>query len=124
MTIADRVWNRALQEGGQLGPGDRALASLLIVHGLIMNGGVHHAIECIEPEELRGAIEAYAFFGFDDVATFLRAADSDPVLMTWTDETELAANTRYVEMVPDDSHLFARFENLFERRGDPFAPID
>ena len=48
MTSADRVWNRAALEGGGAspGPGDRALASLLLVHGLVINGGVHHATLC------------------------------------------------------------------------------
>ena len=33
---ADKVWNRAAMQGGgdSPGPGDRALASLLLLHGL------------------------------------------------------------------------------------------
>ena len=126
MTNADKVWNRAaLAAGGDSpGPGDHALASLLLVHGLVMNGGVHHAIECIEPAELLAAAEGYSFFGFDDVAAFLRGAADDPVLSTWTDDTEVAADRRYAEMVPDDSHLVARFEDVFHEHGEQFAPLD
>jgi hypothetical protein len=126
MTSADRVWNRAALEGGgdSPGPGDRALASLLRVHGLVMNGGVHHAIESTDPAELVTAADGYAFFGCDDVAAFFRGAAADPVLSIWTDDAEDAANRRYAEMVPDDSYLFARFEEAYRERGDQFAPLD
>ena len=125
MTSADRVWNRAALEAGgdSPGPGDRALASLLLVHGLVMNGGVHHAIECVESVELAAAADGYAFFGVDDVAEFFRGASADPVLSTWNDDTEVVANRRYAEMVPDDSHLVARFEEVFRARPEQFAAL-
>lgn len=126
MTSADRVWNRAaLEDGGDSpGPGDRALASLLLLHGLANNGGIHHALECIEPAELLAAADGYAFFGFDDCAAFLRGADSNPLLSTWTEETEVAANRRYFQLIPNDAHLVARFEEVFRERGDQFAPVE
>ena len=125
MTIADRVWNRAALEGGGDSPraGDRALASLLLLHGLVMNGGVHHALGCIEPDELLAAVDGYAFFGFDDCAAFIRGASSDPLLATWTEDTEVAANRRYYQLIPNDSHLVVRFEEVFSERGDQFAPV-
>ena len=123
---ADRVWNRAALEagGGSPSPGDRALASVLLVHGLVMNGGVHHAIECVAPAELVAAADGYAFFGLGDVAAFFRGAAADPMLCVWDDDTEAAANHRYAEMVPDDSHLVARFEEAFRDRPEQFAPVD
>ena|SRR5688572_7890659 len=126
MTKPDRVWNRAaMQEDvSSLGRGDRALASLLLFHGLVMNGGLHHALESVKPEELLAAVDGYAFFGFDDVAALLRAADSDPVLGTVTDDMEVAANARYAKTVPDDSHLVARFEKVYAELSDQFAPVD
>jgi hypothetical protein len=125
VTSADQVWNRAaLESGGNSpGPGDRALASLLLVHGLVMNGGVHYAIESIESAELAAAADGYAFFGFDAVATFFRGASVDPVLSIWDDDTEVVANRRYEEMVPDDSSLVARFEEVCRERPEQFAPI-
>lgn len=90
------VRHAAMESGGvSPGAGDRALAALLVVHGLVMNGGVHHALEWVQPTELSAAIEDYAYFGFDDVAAFLRGAADDPVLSTWTDDTEVEANRRY-----------------------------
>lgn len=126
MTDADRVWNRAALNsgGGSPHPGDRALASILWVHGLVMNGGVHHALESIGPDALDGAIEGYSFFGLNDVAAFFRAADSDPVLSVWTEDTETTANQRYAAMVPSDSSLFERFGEVFRAHGDLFAPVD
>ena len=126
MTDADRVWNRAALDsgGGSSHPGDRALASVLLVHGLVMNGGVHHALESIGPDAIDRAIEGYSFFGLNDVAAFFSAADSDPVLSVWTEDTETIANQRYAAMVPDDSSLVARFEEVFRKHGDLFAPID
>ena len=124
-TSADKIWNRAaLEAGGESpGPGDRALASLLLVHGLVMNGGVHHALECIESEDLAAAADGYEYFGFGDVAAFFRGASDNPVLSTWSEDTEVAANRRYAEMVPDDSHLVARFQDVYRDRVDQFAPL-
>ncbi len=89
-----------------------------------MNGGVHHALKCLQPTELSAAVEGYAYFGFDDVAAFFRGAVNDPVLSTWTDSTEVEATRRYARMVPDDSHLVRRFEEVFRERADQFAPLD
>lgn len=124
-TIADKIWNRAASEAGgpSPGPGDRALASLLLVHGLVMNGGVHHAIECVEPAELRAAADGYEFYGFNEVAAFFRGSGSDPILRNWTDATEVAANGRYAKLVPDDSHLVARFQEVLRERAEQFAPL-
>ena len=125
MTNADQVWNRAcMMKGAESpGPGDHALASLISVHGLIMNGGVHHALECVEPSVLLAAADGYAFFGFDEVATFFRGAARDPILSAWTEDTEPIANRRYTEMVPDDSYLVARFAKVFHERPEQFAPL-
>jgi hypothetical protein len=126
MTSAEKIWNRAALEAGGKSPGrgDRSLASLLRLHGLIMNGGVHHALECLEPEERAAAADGYAFFGFDDVAAFIRGAPDDSVLSTWTDDNEFTANRRYAAMVPDDSRLMARFQEVFRGSREIFATLD
>lgn len=125
MTNADAIWNRAAMEdgGASPSPGDQALASILLVHGLIMNGGVHHAIECLESERLIAAAEGFAFFGLDDVAAFLRGAQDDPVLSDWTDDTEPIANERYCELVPDDSYLADRFAERYREKPEQFSPL-
>lgn len=122
-STADKVWNRAAMEDGGVspGPGDRALASLLLLHGLAMNGGIHHAIECLTPEEFSAAIEGFSYFDFDEIADWLSGASSDPLLKKWTENTEAAANFRYAECIPDDGYLSRRFEAVFRDRASDFA---
>jgi hypothetical protein len=72
LTEGDMIWNRACGEGPLRAlPGDRALAELLHAHGLAMNGGVLHAIECMTTKELSDAEAGYRYYGLDDVASFL-----------------------------------------------------
>lgn len=124
-TITDQIWNRAAQGGGDSpGRGDRALASLLLFHGLAMNGGIHHAIECLESDEFADAIQGFAYFGFDNFTAWLCAASTDPLLKEWTDETEIAALYRYAELIPDDDCLVTRFEAVYQERTSEFAPIE
>jgi len=126
VTIPDQIWNRAALERGGDAPraGDQALAALLVVHGLVMNGGVHHAIECVAATELAAAADGYAFFGLNEVATFFRRAAEDPVLSKWTNDTEVKANLRYENMIPSDSYLRARFKEVLHARADEFSPIN
>jgi len=125
-TTANRIWNRAVQEAGgdSAGPGDRALAAVLLLHGPVMNGGIHHGIDLLDATQLNDAIDGYSYFGFDEAASFLRGASSDPMLMEWTDETEAAAVYLCAELIPDDGRLFDRFEALLRDRPDDFSPMD
>ena len=125
MTVADQIWNRAALERGGAAPrsGDRALASLLLVHGLVMNGGVHHALESAAPAELAAAADGFEFFGFHDVAAVFRGAADDPALSKWTAETEVTANLRYEKLIPSDSYLEARFKEVLGERASEFAPL-
>jgi hypothetical protein len=125
VTVADQIWNRAALERGGAAPrsGDRALASLLLVHGLVMNGGVHHALESAEPAELAAAADGFDFFGFYDVAALFRPAADESVLSKWTHETEVTANLRYETLIPSDSYLNARFKEVLGKRAAEFAPL-
>ena len=125
LSVADQVWNRAAMEGGgdSPGPGDRALASLLLLHGLAMNGGIHHAIECVSPAELSAAIDGFSYFGLGDMAQWLRSAHSDPLLKKWTDHTETLAVSRYAEFIPSDAYLAERFEAVYRDRPTEFAAV-
>lgn len=122
-SAADKVWNRAAMEGGgdSPGPGDRALASLLLLHGLAMNGGIHHAIECLNPEELTAAIDGFSYFAFEDMAEWLGNAPNDPLLKEWTDDAETPAIFRYAEYIPDDAFLVTRFETMYRDKPSDFA---
>ena len=75
LTEADLIWNRACGVNPlRTWPGDRALADLLYAHGLAMNGGVLHAIECMTVEVLSEVEAGYRYFAFDDVASLLSRA--------------------------------------------------
>jgi hypothetical protein len=67
MTEANRVWNRAALEEGGRAPreGDRALAALLLAHGMVMNGGVQHATEALSADEMAAAAAGFRYFSSD-----------------------------------------------------------
>ena len=62
---ADAIWNRAaLEQGGpNPKPGDVALAALILAHGLVMNGGVHHAVACLTEDEIDAAVAGFSYLG-------------------------------------------------------------
>ncbi len=96
---------------------------MLNLHGLAMNGGPHHAIDLLSPEEISAAIDGFAYFGFKDMATWLTGASTDPLLKEWTDETETPAVFRYAELIAEDAEMVARFEKVLGERPDDFAPL-
>jgi hypothetical protein len=75
-----------------------------------MNGGVLHAVECLDDIELAHAESGYRFYGLGSAASVLSRAkeildqDEDPELH----ESEL--DEQYNEVVPDDDFLFVLFE--------------
>jgi hypothetical protein len=128
-TQADHIWNRACTlDVARLMAGDRALAALILFHGLIMNGGVLHALECMEsePQKFEAAMSGYRVFGFDHVADFLTVARSIAVV-TLTDDDfdslEAKLYGRYRDQIPDDSTLAERFEAYHRDHPEQFAPL-
>ena len=55
-------------------PGDRALTDLLRAHGLVMNDGVLHAVECLTAFELSDAESGFRFYGLEAAAFLLSRA--------------------------------------------------
>ena len=108
--------------------GDRALASLLIAHGLINNGGVTHVIEVLSEDEVMAAIEGFRFFDLDAAAILLdevrrglsreRARTGD-----YDERLELEFDEQYSELIPDDAVLEARFRRHFESHPEDFSSI-
>ena len=77
LTTADIIWNRAcLQDVAGLEVGDRALAAMILAHGLVMNGGVLHAVEALDADQLAAAKEGFRYFGLARVEAFLAEATS------------------------------------------------
>jgi len=124
MKETDIIWNRAC-EGAGLSPrkGDRALAALLKAHGLMMNGGVLHAVECLDATELANAKSGYCFFRLDSVADLMTRARLIFEAGQSLESYELKLDQEYAALVPDDSALCARFEERFEIKSSDFAPV-
>jgi hypothetical protein len=125
LSDADLVWNRACF--GKLDDcafrGDRALTALLLFHGLAMNGGVLHAVECLQPRELAAAKSGYRFFGFHDVAELISDIGSAGTVAERSDSQEASFGLRYRKSVPDDDALANRFEDYFKTNRSEFAPV-
>jgi hypothetical protein len=127
MSMADLVWNRAALESGgsNPGPGDRALADLLLAHGLVMNGGVLHAIEALTEEELKAAAAGYRYFGLHEVAQMLSETAWPPqdVELEVAENLEEETDRRYWQLVPSDSLLAETFESHYSENPGAFAPV-
>ncbi len=95
--------------------GDAALSAVLLVHGLVMNGGVFHAVQAVTKDELRAACAGFCYFGFDEVAGLLEAASREE----WTDESEARVNAAYTL---DDEDIAQSFREHFARDGEKYAP--
>jgi hypothetical protein len=103
--------------------GDRALQAMLLFHGLTMNGGVLHAIECLQSDELTAAEAGYRYFGLDNFGVLLK--DARAVAASRNDSLrEQALEKSYKLMVPNDEALAKRFEAALCRNPDDFAPLD
>ena len=125
----DRIWNRAALAAGDeqpgQGEGDQALASLLLLHSLALNGGIHHALESLSHVEVEKASSGFRFFGLSEVSEFLESrGDATSLLGKWTEETESLANEQYNLLVRGDGHLVECFERLLSERPECFAPLE
>jgi len=123
LTEADMIWDRACGEDpSRTHAGDRALAHLLRAHGLIMNGGVLHAVELLAPDELSDAQSGYRFYGLDEIASLLSRAKTLLEADDGLDAHEAQLDREYAEIVPDDTFLVKRFEKHFEANQAEYAP--
>jgi hypothetical protein len=124
LTEADKIWNRACGEEPMRSlPGDRALADLLRAHGLVMNGGVLHAVECLTAGELRDCQQGYRFYGLDGVASLLSRARSAFEGGGDLAEDEQRLNALYTAMIPSDSSVVERFEKHLKSSPSDYAPL-
>ena len=121
---AELVWNRALgNKAFRFLEGDLNLIVLLTTHGYVMNGGVFHAVEAREDEEMAEIADAYRYFGLDDIANLLTEAKS--ILDADDDWGPLEDKfyERYSASISDDSALFERFKAVLLRDPSKFTPI-
>jgi len=124
LTKADMIWNRACGEDPLRAlPGDRALADLLRAHGLVMNGGVLHAVECLTVDELSDAEAGYRYYGFDSVASLLARARGIFEAAVDQGSHEQQFDGEYAQKIPSDNSLVERFRNRLKSGPSDFAPL-
>ena len=124
LTQADMIWNRACGEDPLRSlPGDCALTDMLYAHGLIMNGGVLHAIDCLSAGELRDAEAGYSYFGLEAVTSVLSRARAhfEGGSDLRTHESQLDA--QYIALIPSDSLLVERFVQRLKLKPFEFASL-
>jgi hypothetical protein len=129
VNAADIIWNRAAMQSSGMDPrpGDVALASVLHLHGLAMNGGLLDAIERLSDSDLDAAEDGYRWLGLDGAAQavrFVRSQVADGVLDddSRVDSLEQEADGHYAEVVPDDEALVAAFRRRLEQHPEAFTP--
>jgi hypothetical protein len=124
MTEAQMIWNRACGEDALRAlPGDRALADLQRAHGLVMNGGVLHAVDCLPGDQLSDAEAGYRFYGLDGVALLLARARQIFETADDLESHEQQLDSEYARMIPSDSSLVERFEKRLKSSPSDFAPL-
>lgn len=117
------IWNRAVLRAGGSAPreGDSALAALMLLHGLAMNGGLLDALESMNAPELAAAVAGYRYFGLDGAAGAIEriaarlARGADP------EELEHEADEAYRREIPDDETIAAAFSRHRARRPEAYA---
>lgn len=119
LSVTATVWNRAALESGGKAPleGDRALAALLAVHGMVMNGGFDHALEVLDADEWAAGIAGFHYFGLTEVASVLEAATSAELGLEML-------NSKYGALIPEDGKLVAAFEKKYLTSPDVFASLE
>jgi len=90
---------------------------MVAMHGMIMNGGVDHALEVFSSAKLAAGIGGYQYFGLLEVAAMLQQAVSSPPT-DWE-----AVNRKYGRLVPNDQSLVAVFEARLLTSPESFSPL-
>jgi hypothetical protein len=123
-THANMIWNRACGKNPlRFLPGDRALADLLRAHGLAMNGGVLHVVECLTASELSDAQSGYRFCGLDAVASLLARAKKILQAGNNLKIHERQLDQQYADMIPADNSVVERFEKHLKLSPFEYAPV-
>lgn len=133
--IRERIWNRACDAtdaDAELRAGDRALAAALLAHGIVMNGGVLHALQGMSPSERREAAAGYRFFALPTLAELFEMQvpedlddedDDDDDSESELDRLEAALNQKYWATAADDQAVWRAFEKKLAQEPGLFAPL-
>lgn len=97
--------------------GDAALAALLLLHGMAMNGGLDHAIEVLGSENYALALNGFRYFGLEQAAAVLEQARDA------TEHQLEKLDAEYGAVVPSDSTLVHAFQVKLLSSPEAFAPV-
>ncbi|GAB3202799.1 hypothetical protein GCM10027261_42350 [Geodermatophilus arenarius] len=127
---ADAVWNRACDpDGPSPHPGDAALAAVLLCHGMAVNGGLLHAVQGLEPDQVERAVAGFRLFGLDaaaeavaDVARQATGLGEDD--LDAAERLEVEADRRYAAALPEwDETVEQAFREHLRRSPGDYAPV-
>lgn len=110
------VWNRACGGAGS-GVGDRHLAALLLVDGMVQNGGPTHAADSCPSAELAAAAVAARYFGLDDLAAVIEE------LPGAAGDDEARLSDAYFRVTLDGARIDAAFEARHAAAPQDFEPV-
>lgn len=119
------IWNRAAMQvtSGNLAVGDRALANLLKVHGLFMNGGVLNAVEICDESTIEDAIAGYRFFGFESIGELITNAKDVIRGGVNLGSREHFFDSSY-RQIASDAAIYRAFELHVTAHPEQFAPLN
>ncbi|MGY1782052.1 DMP19 family protein [Geodermatophilus sp. SYSU D01036] len=127
---AEAVWNRACDPSAPAThPGDAALTAVLLCHGMAMNGGLLHAVEGLEPEQLGRAAAGFRLIGLEEAADAVedvarRAAGLREDDLDAAERLEVEADRRYAAALPEwDDTIERAFREHLRRSPGAYAPL-
>lgn len=124
LSEADMIWNRACGDDPLRAlPGDRALVDMLCAHGLAMNGGILHAVECMTVDEQFDSEAGYRYYGLDSVASLMSRARGIFEAADDLGSHEQQLDGEYGKLVPSDSSLVERFERRLKSNSHDFEAL-
>lgn len=115
------VWNRACGGGGT-GAGDRHLSALLLVDGMVQNGGPNHAADTCEPGQLAAAAAGARYFGMEDLAALIEELPA--AAGGYDDEgVEDRLSEAYLRLTEDGERFDAVLQARYAAAPEDFEPI-
>lgn len=125
LTLPENIWQRACGNGPTApGIGDKALMAMLTFHGLVMNLGTLHAIQCLTADQVDASRSGYRYFGFGNVAGVIGAGQHAIAQGLDPDELEDMLDQAYSAIIAEDGVLLAAFTEHYARDPSAYAPFD
>ncbi|XCB29704.1 hypothetical protein RQN30_11085 [Arcanobacterium hippocoleae] len=122
MSSTDDIWNRAVDGEGD-GVGDKMLGAVLLLDGMIQNGGMANALDdLLEDGEILAGVAGFRYFGLNVVADLvleIYQAISDGANVEELEETR---DGEYYEICDADA-ITAVFRKKLAEDPTAFSPL-